>query len=143
VKRYSDPEDVRIFLGTFIDLHRKSGPSKEKFWQREGMPEFFWDFVSRFSTKGWIELYLLSVDKIPAASLLTFVHGNELSLYNIAYNPRFSAFSPGIFLFAQVLERAVSMGIDRVDFLRGGEKYKYNFGAKECKIKDFILSIDD
>jgi CelD/BcsL family acetyltransferase involved in cellulose biosynthesis len=141
IKRVSDPGEIRIFLESFISLHRESNPSKAGFWEKKGIAEFFREITSRFSQQGWAELNLLSIDKEPAASLLTFLYNDEVLHYNIAYNPRFAAFSPGIFLFNHSIEKAIGLGKRRVDFLRGREKYKYNFGAKECKIRDFILTL--
>jgi CelD/BcsL family acetyltransferase involved in cellulose biosynthesis len=141
IKRVSDPGEIRIFLESFICLHRASNPSKAGFWEKKGTAEFFREIVFRFSQQGWAELNLLSIDKEPAASLLTFLYNDEVLHYNIAYNPRFSAFSPGICLFNHSIEKAIGLGKRRMDFLRGREKYKYNFGAKECKIKDFILTL--
>ena len=141
IKRVTDPGEVQIFLETFISLHRKSSLSKAGFWEQQGMTEFFREITFRFSRQGWLELSLLAIDKEPAASLLTFLYKDEVLHYNIAFHPSFAAYSPGICLFNHSIERAIGLGKRRVDFLRGREKYKYNFGAKECKIKDFILTL--
>ena len=141
IERISDPEKIRIHLETFIGLHRRSSPAKNRFWQKKGMAGFFEDVATFFSQQGWMEFYLLSMDGQITASLLCFIYQNEVLFYNVAFDPNFAAFSPGIFLFNRAIERAIAEGIWRVDFLRGREKYKYNFGAEECKIRDFVLSL--
>jgi CelD/BcsL family acetyltransferase involved in cellulose biosynthesis len=137
----TEPDEIQSFLESFIDMHKKSSPSKYKFWQKKGMADFFRKIVFRFSQKNWVELNLLFIQKELAAALLNFDYKNDVYLYNVAFNPRYGPYSPGIYLFNQSIKRAVEQKKRRIDFLRGREKYKYYFGAKECKIKDFILSL--
>jgi CelD/BcsL family acetyltransferase involved in cellulose biosynthesis len=45
------------------------------------------------------------------------------------FDPRCAAFSPGTLLIAQAIESAAAEGAAAFDFLRGGEAYKYRWGA--------------
>jgi CelD/BcsL family acetyltransferase involved in cellulose biosynthesis len=139
-KRIVDPEEVRSHIAEFIALHRGRSAAKDEFWQKKGIEDFFYDLLHVLSLKGWMELRLLYYEKSLAAVLIGFIYEGELSFYNIAFDSRFAAYSPGIYLFDVSIRWAIEQGFRRVDWLRGREKYKYYFGTKECKIKDFILS---
>jgi CelD/BcsL family acetyltransferase involved in cellulose biosynthesis len=59
--------------------------------------------------------------------------------YNVAYDLDYAPFNPGFYLFHASIAEAISRGNTNIDFLRGREKYKFDFGAKECKIYSLIL----
>jgi CelD/BcsL family acetyltransferase involved in cellulose biosynthesis len=101
---------------------------------------FFRTIATLFSAKGWIEFNVLCFQNDLAAILLNFVYHDEIHFYNAAFNPNYALFSPGIYLFNQSIRQAIKDKKRRADFLRGREKYKYYFGAKECSIIDFTLS---
>lgn len=72
----------------------------------------------------------LLFDGAPAASLLA-LHGHGRALYYIGgFDLRYAAFSPGRLLIAALFERALARGYAEVDFLRGVERYKYDWGAR-------------
>ena len=75
-----------------------------------------------------------------AAALLNFTYQNEVLCYNVAYNADYSPYSPGIYLFNTAINDAIDAKKFRVNFLRGREKYKYDFGSKECRIYSLILT---
>ena len=139
-KRVNDPEEVCKYIDLFIELHKKGGSSKQRFWQKKGMEQFFRTITVLFSKNGWIEFNVLYFQDELAAMLLNFVYHDEIHFYNIAFNPNYAPFSPGIYLFNQSIRQAIEDNLSRADFLRGREKYKYYLGAKECKIMDFFLS---
>ena len=46
----------------------------------------------------------------------------------------FLALSPGIVLIARLIEQAIQKRKRAVDFMRGGEEYKYRLGARDTWI---------
>lgn len=140
--RITDSQEIQRYIGEFIGLHQKSSPLKENFWEKEGMSEFFHELTYRFSLKHWVEFsFLLYKDKIIAA-LLNFSYFNRLYFYNSAYDREYAKYNPGFFLFHHCLRQAIDEGEEEIDFLRGEERYKYNFGAQEGKIFKVILSFE-
>ena len=87
-----------------------------------------------------MEFLMLYFEESLAAMLLNFIYEDEIYFYNIAYDPIYAPLSPGIYLFDLSIRQAIEDKQRRVDFLRGREKYKYKFGAKECKIMNFFLT---
>jgi CelD/BcsL family acetyltransferase involved in cellulose biosynthesis len=137
--KITDPQELKIHTEGFIKLHQNSSPSKGKFWQKEGMTGFFRELIYRFSLKGWIELRLLLYGKKAIAALLNFSFFDRLYFYNSTFDKEYAWYSPGLFLFHQSLREAIQEQKREADFLRGDEKYKYNFGAKDNKIYQILL----
>lgn len=138
--KVTETKELLSSMKTFIALHKQSSPAKERFWNKDGMVDFFHELVRRFSLRKWVELnFLFQEDRILAA-LLNFSYGNQVSFYNAAFNREFVSFSPGIFLFNHCIKDAISEKKQKVDFLRGREKYKYYFGAKESKIFQLTMT---
>lgn len=133
-------EELLNAVDSFIDLHRASSVGKKRFWKKKGMVNFFREIAHRFALRGWVELNCLIVRDSLAAALLNFTYQNEVLFYNVAYKPDFAPYSPGFYLFNSAINEAITAKRNRADFLRGREKYKYDFGSKECKIYSLILT---
>ncbi len=140
LKRVKDPEGIRKYIDLFIGLHKKSHSAKREFWKKKGMEQFFRSLTAFFSEKGWIEFNVLYLEEDLAGILLNFSHSNEIHFYNIAFDPKYAAYSPGIYLFDRSIHQAIKDKKKRADFLRGKEKYKLDLGAKEYKIMDFLMT---
>lgn len=124
---------------SFIKLHEQSRPDKETFWQTRGMKPFFMELMTRFSANGWAELLSVERSDRMIAGMLIFSYRDEVLLYNMAYDPEYAKYSVGFFLFDRAIRQAIAENKLLVDFLRGSEKYKYYFGAKDSKI--YMLSL--
>ena len=132
--------ELRSSIETFIALHKKGSPSKQKFWQKKGMCDFFSEITYRFSLQKWVELNFLFYEERIMAALLNFSYSDQIYFYNVAFNKDFAWHSPGLFLFNHCIKQAISDGKRKVDFLRGREKYKYYFGAEDSKIIQLTLT---
>jgi CelD/BcsL family acetyltransferase involved in cellulose biosynthesis len=139
LERISESEKLSSAIQEFISLHRESGSDKQEFWRKRGMPEFFDKLTALFVLESWVELIMLYAEKNLIAALLSFPFGDTLYFYNVAYNKEYSPFSPGFFLFDRSIRQAISERKQVADFLRGGEKYKYFFGAEDSKICNLKL----
>jgi CelD/BcsL family acetyltransferase involved in cellulose biosynthesis len=73
----------------------------------------------------------LSVDGRLVAAAFGFADQQGYYLYNSAYEPALAEAAPGIVLIAAMIERSISDGLTRFDFLKGDERYKYHLGAVE------------
>jgi CelD/BcsL family acetyltransferase involved in cellulose biosynthesis len=56
----------------------------------------------------------------------------SLYLYLQGFDPAFERISPGLILVGEACERAVAEGFARLDFLRGQERYKSFWGARNA-----------
>jgi CelD/BcsL family acetyltransferase involved in cellulose biosynthesis len=133
-------DDLQAAMQTFIALHQKSTPEKDKFMDPQ-MQAFFFDVAQVLQARGWLQLAFVEMDGEKAASLLNFDYGNAVLVYNSGYDPaQFSQLSPGIIVTARCIEQAITLGRDRFDFLRGNEIYKYRFGAQDTEVRRLLIA---
>lgn len=140
LRKNDHPSQVMHAMPRFLNLFRKSSGKKDEFLngQREN---FFLALAQEFSQMGWLELFTLSFDEKEVAYLLCFNYRDTLYLYNSAYDPIYSSFSPGIVALTYCLEDAINRGIKRFDFMRGNEAYKYHFGGQDHNLYTLTLCL--
>jgi CelD/BcsL family acetyltransferase involved in cellulose biosynthesis len=135
-----DPALIRDLMPAFIAMHRSASPDKENFWRKPGIPEFFKTALSRLAEHGMAALHVLYSGRTLAAVLITGFYGRTVYFYNIAYAHEFAAASPGYFLIDRAIRQAITDGQESADFLRGDERYKFEFGAQIGTIYNLILN---
>ncbi|MCL4394122.1 MAG: GNAT family N-acetyltransferase [Chloroflexi bacterium] len=121
-------------IADFVDLHRKSRPDKHLFMDSR-MQGFFLDMARRLQSNGNLELDFLEIEGVRAATVLNFIYGDQVLVYNSGYDPvEYGQYSPGVVLFACSIRDAIAGRRQRYDFLRGNEEYKYRFGARDTQV---------
>jgi CelD/BcsL family acetyltransferase involved in cellulose biosynthesis len=80
---------------------------------------------------GWLQLSVLDVGGQMVAGYLNFDYGGRLWVYNSFVDPQYSSLSPGWVLLGYVIQWAIEHGRRQLDFLRGGEQYKYQLGGRD------------
>jgi len=85
---------------------------------------------------GWLQLAFLEVGGKKAAGYLNFDYLNQIWVYNSGLNRSFLELSPGWVLLGYLLQWANENKRSHFDFMRGGEEYKYRFGA----VDKFVVS---
>jgi CelD/BcsL family acetyltransferase involved in cellulose biosynthesis len=119
--------EVEARFGDFLALHRQSRVGKARFMD-ERMEGFFRRVASRLASEGAFRLWLLDAPDGPLASFLCLEWDGTVGLYNSGFRPAAAALSPGLVLLAHIVRDAIERGRRRFDFLRGEERYKYDFG---------------
>jgi hypothetical protein len=79
--------------------------------------------------RGWLRIYILYLEEKPAAYWMGTIYDRCLQADHVGYNPVWSKFSPGIFLFLNILEDLRDEDIEIVDFGWGDIQIKQCFGA--------------
>jgi CelD/BcsL family acetyltransferase involved in cellulose biosynthesis len=109
-------------------------------WQLRGKPGCFADPRVRachrdaarsFACRDALALYALRLDARVLACLYGFEHDRTLYFYLGGFDPAAAPLSPGVLVLGMVLEESIRRGLTRFDFLRGGEAYKYWWGAED------------
>lgn len=132
--------DLDAEMRSFIQLHQKSTPEKDKFMDPQ-MQAFFFDVARVLQARGWLQLAFIEMDGQKAASLLNFDYGDSILVYNSGYDPtQFAHLSPGWVVIARCIENAIALGRKEFDFLRGDELYKYRFGGKETTVRRLLIA---
>ena len=63
----------------------------------------------------------------------------DLLYYNAGIDPDARDLSPGVLMVYAYVRRALERGLRRMDFLRGDEPYKYEWGAVDEPIQRVLL----
>ena len=83
---------------------------------------------------GWLQLVFLTVGDIKAAGYMNFDYDNKIWVYNSGINSLFENISPGWVLLSNIIQWNIEQGKTEIDFMRGDEAYKYQFGAQDKHI---------
>jgi len=126
VSRVSRPAEIEARLGEFLDLHRRSRTGKARFMDGR-MERFFRRALTAFAERDAARLWFLDTASGPVATFVTIEWDDTVGLYNSGFDPARAALSPGVILLAHVVRDAITRGRRTFDFLRGEERYKYEF----------------
>jgi CelD/BcsL family acetyltransferase involved in cellulose biosynthesis len=91
--------------------------------------DFHLTAAQRMFDAGMLRLYLLRVGNSIAAAYYGFTAKRAAYAYLSGFDPEFAQLSPGTQVVAHAIEEAVREGAREFHFLRGGEAYKYAWGA--------------
>jgi CelD/BcsL family acetyltransferase involved in cellulose biosynthesis len=128
-----DSDNVEALLAELVRLHRQR-------WQRDGEPGVFGDpRVAEFhaaALPGLMErrlarIYAFEIGNRTAGVYYGFFWRRRAYAYLCGYDPDFSHESPGAILLGHAIAEASREGAREFDFLRGGEAYKYEWGAQD------------
>jgi CelD/BcsL family acetyltransferase involved in cellulose biosynthesis len=137
--RVQDGATLAEEVAHFLALHRASHPDKDVFMTPQ-MEGFFRDMASVTWEAGWLNLYNLWLNGRPAATMWCFDYGGDLLVYNSGYDPTCRPeLSSGSVLLSYCIQDAIARGKKRFDFLRGGEVYKYRFGAVDGAVYRLVM----
>jgi CelD/BcsL family acetyltransferase involved in cellulose biosynthesis len=129
----ADANSVLEGFETLVALHRHR-------WSTRGEPgvladphvqQFHREAMPHLMRAGLLRLYVLHIDRRPAAAYYGFVHRNQAYGYLTGFDPAFTFESPGVILFGHVALEAINEGVRMFHFLRGRESYKYGWGARD------------
>ena len=107
-------------------------------WQERGgsgvlreelVGQFLGAATPRLLERGLARLYLLRLDGVCAGAYYGMSDGRRSYAWLGGFDPQFSRESPGTLLIAHALEAAIDEGCREFHFLRGRERYKYEWGA--------------
>ncbi|XXX79932.1 GNAT family N-acetyltransferase [Sorangium sp. So ce134] len=95
----------------------------------EALRPFHRAVARELCARGALRLFGLRLDGRIIASLYGLVERGGLASYITGFDPEFAWYSPGLVMLASAIEHAAREGARTVDFLRGREPYKYEWGA--------------
>ncbi len=129
-------------LPAFIDLHQKR-------WGADGLfPEtaggamsrvFFRRLFELLGPDGPLVLSFLDVGDRRIGAGIHLEDGPALLYYNAGMDPNARDLSPGVLMVAAYVRAALAGGFRRMDFLRGNEPYKYEWGASDEPIQRLLV----
>lgn len=138
----TDALDPVTELEAFIDLHQKRWGADGLFPPTPGGAQsrvLFTRLFELFGADGPLRLSFLSVGGRRIAAGVHFETADGLLYYNAGVDPDARDLSPGVVMIHAYVARALAAGMRRMDFLRGDESYKYEWGAVDEPIQRLLL----
>jgi CelD/BcsL family acetyltransferase involved in cellulose biosynthesis len=136
-------------LEAFVDLHQARWGDEGLFPPTPGgehsrvmFRRLFELFGSGESPLGSIHLSFLTVEGRRVAASVHFETADALLYYNAGVDPGAKGLSPGVVMVERLARRAIERGKRRLDFLRGDESYKYEWGGKDEPIQRILVRRD-
>ena len=133
------PDDISENMDTFFSMFKASRPDKSEFLTDQ-MVSFFRLLAQRMAQRGFLRMFFLDIDRVPAAGVMCFDYNDILFLYNNGYNPQFSHLSPGFLSKVYSIRDSIEQGKLRYDLLKGDEGYKKRLGSTPVPL--YHLKID-
>ena len=143
LERSANPIDD---LDAFVELHQKRWGAEGLFPPTEGgaaSRRFFAGLFEDCAPSGIVNLSFLTVGGRRIAAGVTFDDGEAVYYYNAGVEPDARELSPGVVMVARYIQRAIELGRTRLDFLRGDEPYKYEWGAVDSPIERLLVQRTD
>jgi len=122
--------DIRLFtdgdvsqgLADYVSVYNSSWKAREQY------PDLLSALVERAAVEGWLRLAVLYVGQAPAAAQVWLVAGGKASIFRLAYDEQWRAYSPGSVLTAWLMQRVIDIDrVEEIDFLTGNEGYKQDW----------------
>ncbi|TET49424.1 MAG: GNAT family N-acetyltransferase [Anaerolineales bacterium] len=127
--------DLAAEVEDFLGLMAASSPDKAEFLTPR-MRGFFRALAAVAHEQGWLQLAFLQVGGTKVAAYFNFVYNNRVLVYNSGLDwNTFPQLSGGHVLIAYCIRHAIEEGREVFDFLRGSERYKYQFGGQDVEVR--------
>ncbi len=133
-------------LETFIDLHQRRWGEAGLFPDTAGGAQsrtLFRRMFELFGADGPLRLSFLSVGGRRIAAGVHFETPEGLLYYNAGIDTDARDLSPGVLMVYAYVQRALERGLPRLDFLRGDEPSKYEWGAVDEPIQRILVRRSD
>lgn len=127
----AENSSIEAYMGELFRLH-------ERRWQRTSglgvcadpiVRGFHLSAANRLADAGMLRLYLLRLGNSPVAAYYGFIAKRSAYAYLSGFDPDSAELRPGAQIIRHAIEDAIREGVQEFHFLRGGEAYKYSWGA--------------
>jgi len=126
-------EKVSTLINTFFRLFSLSREEKAHFLTPQ-MESFFRSVAEAMAELRLLRFGILEIDQRPVAMTMGFDYQETAYLYNSGYDPEYNSLSVGLLSKVLGIKESIAQGKRKWDFLKGGEKYKYQLGGREVPL---------
>ena len=140
--RLVDSTDPLGDLDAFVELHQKRWGEQGLFPDTVGGAQsrvLFRRLFELHGADGPLRLTSLTVGGRRIAAGVHFETADGYLYYNAGVDPDARDLSPGVVMVHAYMQRAIEAGKRRLDFLRGDEPYKYEWGAADEPIQRLLV----
>lgn len=130
--RLAEASNIERLMETFLDLHAARWREKDEanVLADRSVRRFHLHAAPGLMAHGLLELLALCLDGCPVA-MAYVLRRREYFMYLTAFDPALGQVSLGSTIIAESIARAFREQAPRIDFLRGRERYKYDFGGRD------------
>jgi CelD/BcsL family acetyltransferase involved in cellulose biosynthesis len=127
------PEQAPEYLEALFRLHARCWSARGEAGVLGAPPvqAFHREAVGPLARKGIARMFALRREDEFVAVIYALARGSIVYAYLSGFDPDASRLSPGAVLLAYAIEQSIQEGFREFDFLRGGERYKYDWGARD------------
>lgn len=131
----------REALRILVDLHlkRRNGLGGSDGFHTPELVAFHEEFTRLALARGWLRLFVLFLDDVPAGALYGLRYARTFFFYQSGFDPAFTRESPGVICMAMAIRRAIEEGAEWYDLLRGAEAYKLHWAREVHPLARFEL----
>lgn len=132
LKTYDQFGSVAEATNIFFKLHQER-------WKAIGRPgalatqevrDFHTEVATLFANKGWLALYLLTLNDEPIAVEYGFEYERKIYSVLSGFDPSYAKYSVGNLRFLKIIERSINRGLEEYDFMKGDEAYKFEWASE-------------
>ena len=129
-------QDRKVALDALRQFHARR-------WQSDGqsatfadpaLERFQDDFTRTALDAGWLRLYILWLNDVPAAVMYGFMGGDRFYFYQHGFHEDYAKYAVGLVLMGLTIRAALEEGAAEFDMLYGHEPYKYLWARTERRL---------
>jgi CelD/BcsL family acetyltransferase involved in cellulose biosynthesis len=129
-------EQCRESLDLVMELHnmRWRGRGGSDAFDTPGLVAFHREFSQIALARGWLRLYVLRLDRKPAACLYGFLYGGTFYFYQSGFDAAYGKESVGLVSMGLSIKNAIEEGAEEFDLLHGDEEYKSHWSRQSREL---------
>jgi CelD/BcsL family acetyltransferase involved in cellulose biosynthesis len=135
------PDEISENMDIFFSMFKASRTDKFEF-MTEQMMSFFLLLAKRMAQQGFLKMFFLDIDQVPAAGVMCFDYKDNRYLYNNGYNSQFSHLSPGFLSKVLSIRDGIEHGKLQYDLLKGEEGYKKRLGSTPIPLYHLKINLE-
>lgn len=139
VFRLASGDTLATDLDTMFELHSRRWAAGTAF-ANGAQRRFHEDFAAVALTRGWLRLWILELDGVPAGAMYGFRFAGADYFQQGGWDPYFGRYSVGFLLCVNAMRTALEDGMSEFRLLRGDEQYKSRFANTDRPVHSVALA---
>lgn len=119
IARYSEPDEVKSALQVIFDIAKTSWQGQQGTdISAENADRVFYDgFAKNAAEQGWLDIRVLLLAELPIAFEYNIRYGDTVYAVKCGYDPKYTEYSPGVYLRRMTNEDYFKSGARKIDFM--------------------------
>lgn len=128
-------------IDLLMELHnqRWSDRGGSDAFNTPGLVDFHREFSRLALSRGWLRLYVLRLNRQPAACLYGFLYSGTFYFYQSGFDSAYQKQSVGLVSMGLGIQRAIEEGASEYDLLHGSEEYKSHWSRESRELSRLEL----